>query len=273
MPAHDEEAAEGAEPEHDEDAAEGAEPERGAEAPALADAVSDAAAEDADAGGDGYGGAAAEVAFGDAAELAFGSSAEPVFGAEGAANAEDAGYIGPERGAGAPAPADAVSDAAAEGAADAATEGADASAPPQFGEQGGIAASEISGGRVLAAQAAKNMVDSAQNIDKMGSVGDSVPQNVGISDIELVGMAFERLNSGELEKSAEYFYAALGRHPARELEFRIVIMLCHIYMDFGNTELSLDILKNYRDKYGHIMAKSDLAEIESCILGITEAGQ
>ncbi|MDR1061223.1 MAG: hypothetical protein LBL83_08465, partial [Clostridiales bacterium] len=152
-------------------------------------------------------------------------------------------------------------------------EGAEAPEPAQFGEQDGAGAPEKSFGQTLAAQTAKNMVDSAQNIDKMGSVGDSAPPNVGISDIELVNFAFERLNSGELEKSAEYFYAALGKKPARELEFRIVIMLCHIYMEFGNTELSLDILKNYRDKYGRIMAKSDLAEIESCILDITEAGQ
>jgi hypothetical protein len=128
----------------------------------------------------------------------------------------------------------------------------------------GLESSEI--GREIA----KNVVDSAQNLDKMRLVEKAVSEGDGMDANELVDHAFEFLDSGRLEEAAEYFYAAMGKRPAMELEFKIVIMLCHIYIEYGNSGLSLDILESYRDKYGDVMPVGDLYEMESCIKDIRE---
>jgi tetratricopeptide (TPR) repeat protein len=116
-----------------------------------------------------------------------------------------------------------------------------------------------------------NMVDSAQNIDKMGMVGELCPDG-GESDAdELVKFAFLRLQSGMLEEAAEYFYQAIEKRPGRDLEFKLVIELCQIYRALGSVELALDILENYRDNYRDQIPRHDLDAMESCILEMAES--
>ena len=114
----------------------------------------------------------------------------------------------------------------------------------------------------------KNMVDSGGNIDKMGVVNElhlKIDEIDNMSLIELVHVAFDFLDQMKREEALELFYKAMEKQPERDIEIRIVIQICIIYMELELCELALDILENYRSRYKDQLSNADFAEINTYI--------
>jgi outer membrane protein assembly factor BamD (BamD/ComL family) len=106
------------------------------------------------------------------------------------------------------------------------------------------------------------------NMEELGTINISDHDTPNMEKMELSGLiesGFDRMDSGDIEQAAEFFSEALGRRPSKKLEFNIVLKLCHIYMEFGQAELAIDILESYRTKYGDRIDPDVLTEMEILI--------
>ena len=86
-------------------------------------------------------------------------------------------------------------------------------------------------------------------------------------------MASDYQEGGRLEEAAECFYAAMGRHPSRELEITIAVKLCRIYAQLGLSDLALEIMASYETSRDTTRSLSQIAEIKDCIADINKAGR
>ncbi|NLY18716.1 MAG: hypothetical protein GX045_07150 [Clostridiaceae bacterium] len=103
-------------------------------------------------------------------------------------------------------------------------------------------------------------VDTQDIIDKMGVdeiSSDSVPylDLNGLSLNDLIDKAFLLKQEGRESEAVSLYMEALNRNPDDEAAFWIVLDICSIYKNSGQTELAEDILLTYIDEFEHIMSE------------------
>jgi tetratricopeptide (TPR) repeat protein len=110
-------------------------------------------------------------------------------------------------------------------------------------------------------------VDSNENIDKMG-IENIVQERENLTIDECIEEAFRLKGQGDTEGAILYYMYALDKNPQKELTFWIVLDICTMYKNLGQSELALDILNSYYEIFGNIMDASVRQEIESNLSNI-----
>jgi len=100
-------------------------------------------------------------------------------------------------------------------------------------------------------------VDTSDIIDKMGidTIPDSTELSSGqLSIDEVLDQAFLLKQEGRELEAASLYINALNMKPDTEVTFWIVLDICVIYRNFGQSELAADILKAYINEYDDLMS-------------------
>jgi len=98
--------------------------------------------------------------------------------------------------------------------------------------------------------------------------GDNIrTETVDTQDIEdCIDKAFGLKESGDFEGAILYYMYALEKEPDNDVVFWIVLDICALYKQLGQTELAKDILESYASSFGNIMSQDIKAEIEKNLL-------
>jgi len=100
-------------------------------------------------------------------------------------------------------------------------------------------------------------VDTSDIIDKMGlgAISDSIELSSDrLSIDEAIDQAFFLKQEGRELEAASLFINALDMKPDTEVAFWIVLDICVIYKNFGQSELAADILQSYMNEYNDLMS-------------------
>jgi hypothetical protein len=100
-------------------------------------------------------------------------------------------------------------------------------------------------------------VDTSDIIDKMGidTISDSIELSSGqLSIDELLDQAFLLKQEGKELEAASLYINALNMKPDTKVAFWIVLDICVIYKNFGQSDLAADILQAYIDEYDDLMS-------------------
>ena len=135
---------------------------------------------------------------------------------------------------------------------------------PKSGNIFGEAAATLEVSAETAQNFEKN-VDTPDIIDKMGidMISSTMDSDLHFSDMSVESMlekAFLLMQEGREFEAVSVFMDALDKKPDNEVVFWIVVDICVIYKNAGQTELAQDILKTYIDEYESIMS-NDVKEL------------
>ncbi len=126
----------------------------------------------------------------------------------------------------------------------------------------------------------EKLVDTQQNIDKMRveefselNTPEEINENLiegdfQSNDIEpifiqdYIEQAFRYKEKEEFEKAIECYMEVLERRPDNSTIFWIVLDICVMYKNLGQTDLAKDILSTYMEAYGNLMDSDIKNEIE-----------
>jgi hypothetical protein len=100
-------------------------------------------------------------------------------------------------------------------------------------------------------------VDTSDIIDKMGldTISDFIELSSDrLSIDEVLDRAFLLKQEGKELEAASLFINALDMKPDTEVAFWIVLDICVIYKNFGQSELAADILQAYMNEYNDLMS-------------------
>jgi hypothetical protein len=100
-------------------------------------------------------------------------------------------------------------------------------------------------------------VDTSDIIDKMGldTISDFIELSSDrLSIDEVLDRAFLLKQEGKGLEAASLFINALDMKPDTEVAFWIVLDICVIYKNFGQSELAADILQAYMNEYNDLMS-------------------
>jgi tetratricopeptide (TPR) repeat protein len=100
-------------------------------------------------------------------------------------------------------------------------------------------------------------VDTSDIIDKMGldTISDFIELSSDrLSIDEVLNRAFLLKQEGKELEAASLFINALDMKPDTEVAFWIVLDICVIYKNFGQSELAADILQAYMNEYNDLMS-------------------
>lgn len=94
--------------------------------------------------------------------------------------------------------------------------------------------------------------------------GYAVKENATLE--ECIDEAFRLKGNGDLEGAILYYMYALDKKPETDAVFWIILDICSLYKELGQTEFARNILEDYMRHYGSIMDKSIRVEIEKNLL-------
>lgn len=90
---------------------------------------------------------------------------------------------------------------------------------------------------------------------------DDIPNEEQDSE-DYVDKAFRLKSDGDYEGAILQYMYALDKIPDRSVVFWIILDICVLYKELGQTDLALEILRSYADTYGDVMDESVRHEIE-----------
>lgn len=144
-------------------------------------------------------------------------------------------------------------------------------------ETEGAQTAAITAEELPAENISEKLVDSEQNIDKMGldiiayteqneAESVEVPANEGeVIDLSLeacIDEAFRLKETGDSEGAILYYMYALDRNPENKLVFWIILDICVLYKTLGQQELAKEILESYASAFSAVMDDVVRLEIE-----------
>ncbi|MDP4093335.1 MAG: hypothetical protein Q8920_08240 [Bacillota bacterium] len=83
-----------------------------------------------------------------------------------------------------------------------------------------------------------------------------------VSIDQYIDMAFSFKEKGDFESAILNYMYALDKKPDDNLVFWVILDICVLYKEMGQTDLAREILESYVDSYGHVMDPAVRVEIE-----------
>jgi len=112
----------------------------------------------------------------------------------------------------------------------------------------------------------KNIKDNNQNLQFNG-IFDSIESN-NKNDLnnkcdEFINIAFELKSNKDYQGAINNFMYALESGPSTEIVFWIILDICVLYKQLGQSDLAKEVLKSYHSKFKDIMSEEVMREIEN----------